>query len=198
MPGKAYHCRILTAFVAQITSDQIAKINSPSMHQKMRATCCWAMAMFCYLIDSMEFYLSSADIEKLRFHGRTFLITYGHMAATSVADGKCLWSLKPKMHQYDHSLDEIDVDKLNPKLYWCYPDEDFIGRLKKMAGKVDRRSKSFAMDVMARYMLQLGLHIRRQRQHRAFRLKPKMRKFMQISTFKARFLYIFQYLAYTC
>ena len=190
MPGKAYHCRILTAFVAHLTSEQIANTRNPSMHQKMRATCCWAMAMFCYLIDSMGYYLSSADIEKLRFYGRTFLITYGHMAATSVTAKKCLWGLKPQMHQYDHSLDELEVDKLNPKLYWCYPDEDFIGRLQRMATKVDRRQKSFAIDVMNRYMLQLGLHIKGQGQERPFRLKGKMRIFLQSCVCKARFFYI--------
>ena len=173
LKSKAYHCRILISWVAQLTASQVRRTPHASLHMKMRATCCWALSTFCWLVDEFGNYLTDNQIRQLQFHGQTFLITYQHLAATSYFQGTCLWSLKPKLHQFQHALKDLWVDRLNPRLYWCFGDESMIGILKRSAAKVHRSTSAFGNSVLNRHLLRVGIHVRRSKRGVKAIAKPR-------------------------
>ena len=58
----------------------------------------------------------------------------------------CLYGIKPKMHFKRHILEEIETQLssqasliLNPLVWDCSQNEDFIGRMCRMGRKIDAR-----------------------------------------------------------
>ena len=59
------------------------------------------------------------------------------------------------MHQVDHMLRDLEVERINPKVFWNFANEDFVGKIKKIARKCHR--KTLAECAMQRYMLKISL-----------------------------------------
>eukprot|EP00969_Alexandrium_andersonii_P131428 5811973-Alexandrium_andersonii.AAC.1 len=66
-----------------------------------------------------------------------------------------LWPLKPKLHQISHLLLEIQKERINPRFYHTFADEDFIGCIVRVARKCPRAA--LARRCLQRYLVRVAL-----------------------------------------
>ena len=81
--------------------------------------------------------------ELLLSSGMRFLRGYGYLASLSIREGQRLYSLRPKLHYFHHTLEDIREQIaaghpyiLNPIYAGCEANEDYIGRLSRLSRKV--------------------------------------------------------------
>lgn len=97
-----------------------------------------------HLIYSSDIFLSSADAKEVWSTGLSFLASYQRLAVMSYNRGRNLFSFMPKAHalaelwwdlkdQSEHGPNEFC---LNPLIYACQIDEDYIGRTSRLARRV--------------------------------------------------------------
>eukprot|EP00439_Symbiodinium_sp_Y106_P027606 s8105_g3.t1 len=55
------------------------------------------------------------------------LQNYQWLAAQAVSEGKCLWSMVPKLHYSAELAGQARF--LNPRFVWCYGSEDYVGTM---------------------------------------------------------------------
>eukprot|EP00969_Alexandrium_andersonii_P099199 4375069-Alexandrium_andersonii.AAC.1 len=61
--------------------------------------------------------MAEADIHRLQRAGRILLITYAYLTTEFLARRQMLFPLKPKLHQFDHLLEDLADDCLSPAKY---------------------------------------------------------------------------------
>ena len=68
------------------------------------------------------------------------------------------WVLKPKHHIFLHLGEDQALEVGNPRDFWCYMDEDFVGRLGKVSGPRggSRTATGRVMNLMRRYRAWCG------------------------------------------
>ena len=156
--AKAYNSRIMVAWIAEECGKAV-QAGHDTLHDKMRASVTWGLAKFCSVLDNSGRCMSPAEVASARRAGVVYLQTFAYLARDAVDSGVSLWPLKPKMHQFDHLLDDLLVDMMNPRFWWNFGNEDCVGLLKRIAMKCSR--KTVASAVLRRYMIKIGLRWRR-------------------------------------
>lgn len=74
---------------------------------------------------------------------RVEAVTHGHTAC---------WRPKPKLHMAIHLMDDFVLPlQLNPRDFWCYMSQDFVGKVKKLAKMCHRNS--IVRSLCKRYLL---------------------------------------------
>ncbi len=72
-------------------------------------------------------------MERAPSSGRMFLLCYADMARYwNVDKGEARYKLRPKLHYIDHILEDL-ASRENPRLLSNFLDEDFMGKLVKLA-----------------------------------------------------------------
>ena len=66
-----------------------------------------------------------------------------------------MWMQRPKLHQFEHLIDGLLITPYNPRFYWCYTDEDFIGHIVETGQ--GRHPWTLTLRVMQRYRIGVGL-----------------------------------------
>ncbi len=79
----------------------------------------------------MDFYMTlgvrSYPVELAKQVCRAVCLLYVALNEEAVAAGKDAWRVKPKLHIFQE-MGEYQTEQLgDPKSYWCYTDEDFVG-----------------------------------------------------------------------
>jgi hypothetical protein len=153
MKGKAWNCRCVLAWLADLTyaRDRSLETNAAAP----RRAVCWGLADICHLMDTAGGHLSQSQVQRFQRGGRVALQAYNWLANDALSREVCLYAMKPKMHQFDHLIDEIADDKLNPALFWNFADESLLGDLKKIVAKCHRRT--LVQRTMQKYMLRVRL-----------------------------------------
>ena len=111
-------------------------------------------------------FLSEYCAEFLFQSGLRFLRGYGYLADRSIRAGKRHYSLRPKLHYFHHTLMDLKAQLsaghkhiLNPIFAGCEANEDFIGRVSRLARKV---SPKIAMQrTLDRYLVGVMLLMRK-------------------------------------
>ena len=81
------------------------------------------------------------------------LLASNALAASSIEAGRPLWKLLPKHHALTHIA--YDNGGVNPRWVSCYPDEDMVGRMKRI---YQRCHGSTAPErSLSRYVILLGM-----------------------------------------
>jgi hypothetical protein len=154
--GKAHNTRVVTAFLADLLCSQRAD----SLHARLVTMCIWALAAFYAAMDAAGDLLSDQEVEDLQSPALEFMATYSALARRSLDQGICAWQVVPKYHNTSHLIDDIRSLKINPKAYWCMCDEDFVGRISRIA-RVSHRT-TLTRRALQRYIITLDqLHRRR-------------------------------------
>jgi hypothetical protein len=98
--GKAHRTRVLLAWVATVARTcAMQAVGATKHYALMRATCCWTLAEFCFLLDVCPVQLRSKYTDKLATTGLQFLDTYMWLAKHCTQQRVCLYAVKPKLHQ---------------------------------------------------------------------------------------------------
>ena len=98
-------------------------VDSP--YKQTRLDCVGALKNIYAELDSWD---ASSSPHRLGELARTHLILYGELGRQQTEDG--MWCFVPKHHLFIHCAEGTRV---NPKLEWCYSDEDTIGKCADMA-----------------------------------------------------------------
>ena len=80
------------------------------------------------------------------------------LSAEMVASGVWRSPQKPKHHATDHCLRLAATSELNPAWHWCFADEDFIGKMKKLGNQVP--ATNFSLRLIERYVIRRFSKIR--------------------------------------
>jgi len=134
-------------------------------YSKMRATCVWAMADYLHTLGNNGLVMSWEARQRAHVSGQRFLMRYQWLAATCFDQRKCLYKLRPKHHYYAHVCDRHLHSAVNPRFYHNFQDEDFMGKIARLCGKVN--SASVMLRAMQRYLLFLALRMEAQRRAEA-------------------------------
>ena len=118
--------RHLVPFVVEICDKYWANGNS---HQKTVLS----------LIQDLGACYSCLDVfnaELLASSCRRFALTLVALEeeALSKAPSTKRWRVKPKLHLFQELCEFVVASKGNPRLFWCYRDEDWGGELQTMSG----------------------------------------------------------------
>ena len=87
--------------------------------------------------------------------GMRFLLTYQWLADDNLKRLTCLFKIKPKHHYFCHVVDKHLGSAVNPKWTHNFQDEDFMGKIARLCGKVN--ACTVMLRAVQRYLLFLGL-----------------------------------------
>lgn len=86
--------------------------------------------------------------------GRIFLLSFAAMARHYIDIGEARYKLRPKLHYIDHILENL-TNRQNPRVLSNFLDEDFMGKIVKLARKQHRSC------VISRTLQLYLVHVRR-------------------------------------
>ena len=128
-----------------------------------RGTMCLEAAVFWGLAEMLHImsmrvgpWLTQATAARFQSAGRVALVAYAELAREAKRNRQPLWVLKPKHHQVDHLCTVVAETCLHPGYAWAFADEDFNGRLMKIARSCCAPHK-FSATVLEKYIL--GVYI---------------------------------------
>ena len=154
---KAAEARHMLVAVARLsTLRRAADLDSYLVRAMLKALC-----RFYATIDTHEHHLPPSAVRDLANDVGRFLNTYSALASRAVAAGQLRWSVVPKHHFVAHVQDFAMFD--NPRLYWTYSGEDFVGQVARIAhaclpGKARHRLAQFLCE-----RWRIGVHLRLER-----------------------------------
>jgi hypothetical protein len=115
-----------------------------------------ALATFTHILSNADVILTDAEVARARRASMIVVRGYVGLARAAVRRRQCLFRVKPKLHGLHHL--SLQLKRLNPSFCSCWSDEDFMGRIAKIASKTHRRSVS--LRVLERYLFQLSQTMR--------------------------------------
>ena len=86
---------------------------------------------FSSLMDIYSHMSSGFDPEGLKQATRNFLLFY--KALSHEAQDEKFWKVKPKFHMVQELGEYTALEAGNPRDFWCYMDEDFVGFIAQVA-----------------------------------------------------------------
>lgn len=111
-----------------------------------------SLATFIHIVGAAGVLLSDAEVTRLRRAGLTVVRGFVGLARAALRQRKCLYKVRPKLHGFHHMV--LQLRRVNPSFFSCWSDEDFMGRIAKIASKTHRRAVS--LRVLERYLFQLS------------------------------------------
>lgn len=141
--------KAVCAFAAELAYQH----NSGTIHDKVRSVCAYSYAKLLHVWDLADRWLDAEEVAESLEVGRIFLMTYGWLAAEATRDIKALWKVRPKHHYVDEMIERIRETHMNPRHQHCFMEEDFAGKLSKLAKKCHRGT--VCVRSIERYLLYL-------------------------------------------
>ena len=148
--GKAYNTLVVAKWAGGLLRADAAA-NPADEHKQARATCLWG---YCDVLDICReagVFLSEEEAAQVRHAVDASLLAHQVLATEAIARGSRTWVSKPKHHYWQHIGLQAESLRVNPCSVWCFQDEDFIGRMVKLA-KACHQS-TLCTSVVQRYLL---------------------------------------------
>ena len=92
--------------------------------------------MFCRFTETSQendYWLTEDACIELRQLGGSFCKLYAEMAQKAHVAHMKAWKGTPKLHLFQHLCEWQAAEWGNPRMYWTYGDEDFVGQMIKTA-----------------------------------------------------------------
>jgi hypothetical protein len=93
--------------------------------------CLWGLSTYVCVIKSGGCFFTDEEAELLDRCGHAYLFAYSALAAKQT--NHALWHHIPKHHHFHHLILDAVAEKMNPRFFHCFSDEDFIGQMLKVA-----------------------------------------------------------------
>ena len=160
--------KLLACFVADILPPSV----SGDVYAEHRATAAWAMAQFIYLCDTNGLTLADETLSEVLSCGELFIQAFAWLYR--FCWGRPLFRLRPKIHYFEHLLDQTRRLRLNPAKIGTWGDESFLKYVKRTSKNC--HGKTVLHSSLQKYLS--SLHERWSRRHMTFRrvLRPRARK----------------------
>ena len=132
---------------------------TPAMEEdpdhKLYSAAAFGITRMLAVCESADIIMSQNEAGDAAAHGSMYLQCLGQLAARSALRGEENWRLRPKCHYLDESLMHMRETLENPYKQSCIMEEDFMGKVKKVASKTHRGNQPSR--TLARYLLMLRL-----------------------------------------
>ena len=102
--------------------------------------------------------LTPDAVEQRKSGGMQYLIHYQKLARASMDEGRFEWSVVNKHHFFYHLCQETAWE--NPKNYWCYSGEDFVGRISRLGRSCANGTRTNAITIPLVSKYRLSVHFR--------------------------------------
>ena len=113
------------------------------------------------VFDKGGIYLSSDEHLLALRKAEQFLAHYDSLNKWAQENDRMLFHIVMKHHTFMHLVQSSKY--LNPKFHWCFRNEDFVGKISKIAHSVSMgtRSTRLSLKVSPKYALVLHLRLTR-------------------------------------
>ena len=85
--------------------------------------------------------------------GNLYNVTHQMLASEALSCEKCLWKVRPKVHDLCHMISRTELDASSPKYTQCVQDEGMLGKFKKIARRCHRLTISLRF--LQRWLVEL-------------------------------------------
>ena len=149
---------VLMRFLVELLEDHPRSVSSDAMLTEMLLAA-RAMGNFMRTSFQADYFMSSADCQKLLRSGHQSLMGYRRLASFSYDKGLCLYKLKPKIHYLNHIVLTVKEQWLasgtavNPVAEATFMSEDFVGQIARASRRVN--AKVVTKKTLQRYDLML-------------------------------------------
>ena len=160
--SKSLDSAVMMKFVAYIIGkpDHEQQVQEDQMLQLMRGAAENGNKFMSQLF-SCGYWLNFEEADTVIRCGHRFLMSYHSLAKAAFGQQLCLFSLKPKLHMYNHILHTLWTQRkasppgqpaiVNPCAEATFMSEDFIGRVARLSRKVSPRQQG--LKVLFRYLV---------------------------------------------
>jgi hypothetical protein len=154
LPGKGSDCKLFIMFLNNLLTDMEVL---PDSWLAQVSTCVWALAHALWTLDMAGWMLTEEEADQFVDSGNLFLACYVHLAADAVRQGRRTFKLRPKLHAFHHIVLRIETRQSlqNPRFHQNFMDEDFVGRMCKLARSTHQRT--VAARSLQRWLLMLAV-----------------------------------------
>ncbi len=130
-------------------------------HGRLRAACFEALTRADVVCRRASRHLQADERASLAQAVEHVLVTYNALAVEATAAGVARWRVLPKHHALSHI--GYDNAGVNPRSISCYPDEDMVGRMKRIYTRC--HGLTAPTRGLARYIILAGLRWQHQLLH---------------------------------
>ena len=89
----------------------------------------WGLASYFHICKSASRFFTDGEARQLDIAGHTFLYMYSELRRVAIREQTFLWPLAPKFHMFHHIVLDAMSDRVNPRYFHCFGDEDQVGRM---------------------------------------------------------------------
>jgi hypothetical protein len=131
-----------------------------TLHARYRISACWGLWSYYECIMHAGKWLTDQEVSRAETGLYTFFSGYMSLRAEALEQGHtACWRPKPKFHLMIHLVDDFVVPlHINPRDFWCYMSEDFVGKMKRLA-KACHRS-SIVGSLLKRYLVGKSIELK--------------------------------------
>ena len=90
---------------------------------------CEMMVRFYEILDHEPMFLSPDASTEIKTLGSAFSSLYAEFASNAFDAGIKAWKTSPKLHMFQHLCEWVAPEMGNPRYFWCYADEDMVGKM---------------------------------------------------------------------
>jgi hypothetical protein len=134
MDGKAAHIKVLCMFVSHELTLATSVIEDEEL--KRAAVCGWGLDTFIRTCQESGMIMTPDQANRAYRSGMVFLQNYCELAyqAAHATPQIFRYKYRPKLHYLEHQLIELRRNRFNPNYCSNFMDEDYIGKIAKLAG----------------------------------------------------------------
>ena len=139
---KAAATRHLASYVLHLVIVHGAKtVDDPwHGHDQLTLGVCQLLVRMYEIINSESMFLGAAAKTEVPKIGRQLAMMYQQLSIYAFGAGLRLWKFTPKLHLFLHLVEDQAPTFGNPRYWWCYGDEDLVGRLITVAEDLHPRT----------------------------------------------------------
>ena len=130
--GKAHNCMVLCRWLEHLCSDHL----DGTEYSRLRWLAIWAWVEFyevCQTAIDPDF-LNPCELKRLDNATTVLMHSSKCLASINAAKGLARWKLRPKLHVLYHINRDAQSSSRNPRAWWTFKDEEFMGKLGRIAG----------------------------------------------------------------
>jgi hypothetical protein len=155
--GKGADCKATLGFLADEL--QLAAQTHPgNMELRLATTCLYYLVTWLAILDSEPMFMSPSALAEATQAGWNYLRTYFALAKMCVDAGVRRWKVRPKCHALAHLLLRSSYSSMNIRFWSCWSDEDYIGKICKLARGTHPRT--IAQRTLDRWLANLAVRWR--------------------------------------
>ena len=144
--GKANNTLYVAYWLCSVVTDESHRAPE-NTHLSRCSAMLWGYCSIFTICREGDLWLTDKEAVKLEFSREAAL--YNNAALSAERPNR--FPQKPKHHELDHALRESTRSRLNLGHHWAFSDEDFIGRIARLARAVHATSMPYR--ILSRYML---------------------------------------------